>query len=46
MSNSYLTICPPFKSMVLIFEQKEPEVHKLHDMIINILQSFLLFYEV
>ena len=26
--------------MILIFEQKEPEVHKLHDMINN-LQSFL-----
>ena len=27
--------------MILIFEQKEPEVHKLHDMMINNLQSFL-----
>ena len=27
--------------MILIFEQKEPEVHKLHDMMSNNLQSFL-----
>ena len=36
--NSYQTILPLFKSMVLIFERKEPQVHKLHDMMINNLQ--------
>ena len=39
--NSYQTILPLFKSMVLIFERKEPQVHKLHDMMINNLQSFV-----
>ena len=41
ISNSYTTILPLFKSMVLVFEQKEPQVHKLHDMMVNNLQSFL-----
>ena len=27
--------------MVLVFEQKEPQVHKLHDMMVNNLRSFL-----
>ena len=31
ISNSYTTILPVFKSMVLVFEQKEPQAHKLHD---------------
>ena len=41
ISNSYTTILPLFKSMVLVFEQKEPHVHKLHDMMVNNLRSFL-----
>ena len=41
ISNCYLTILPLFKSMVLVFEQKEPQVHKLHDMMVNNLRSFL-----
>ena len=41
ISNSYTTILPLFKSMVLVFEQKEPQVHKLHDMMVNNLRSFL-----
>ena len=41
ISNSYQTILPLFKSMVLIFEQKEPHVHKLRDMMINNLQRFV-----
>ena len=35
--------------MILIFEQTEPQVHKLHDMMINNLRSFLacfMYYEV
>ena len=40
ISNCYL-ILPLFKSMVLVFEQKEPQVHKLHDMMVNNLRSFL-----
>ena len=44
ISNAYLTIFPLFKSMVLIFEQKEPQVHKLHDMMINNLRSFLVCF--
>ena len=27
--------------MLLIFEQEEPQVHKLHDMMVNNLRSFL-----
>ena len=41
ISNSYTTILPLFKSMVLVLEQKEPQVHKLHDMMVNNLRSFL-----
>ena len=34
MSNSY-TILPLFKSKVLVFKPKQPQVHKLHDMMVN-----------
>ena len=44
ISNAYLTIFPLFKSTVLIFEQKEPQVHKLHDMMINNLRSFFVCF--
>ena len=41
ISNSYATILPVFKSMVFVFEQKESQVHKLYDMMVNTLRSFL-----
>ena len=44
ISNSYTTIFPVFKSMVLVFEQKEPQVHKLHDMMANNLRSLLTYF--
>ena len=44
ISNSYTTIFPVFKSMVLVFEQKEPQVHKLNDMMVNNLRSLLTYF--
>ncbi len=36
-----MAVLPMFKSFVLIFEQKEPLVHKLHDEITKLLCNFL-----
>ena len=40
-ANCYTTILPIFKSLVLVFEQKEPQIHKIHDMMVNNLRTFL-----
>lgn len=40
-SNFYLSVLPMFKSLVLTFEQKEPQVHKLHTTMVESLRNFL-----
>lgn len=37
----YVAVLPSFKSFVLIFEQKEPLVHKLHDEVTDLFRTFL-----
>ena len=39
--NLYVTVLPMFKSFVLIFEQKEPMMHHLHDDMIELFRNFL-----
>lgn len=39
--NFYTSVLPIFKSFVLVFEQKEPMVHRLHDSFKEVVQSFL-----
>ena len=41
VSNFFISVLPLFKSFVLIFEQKEPNIHKLHDMMTQTLRTFL-----
>ena len=47
IANSYVTILPLFKSLVLVFQQTEQQLHKLHDMMVNnfrtLLASFMKF---
>ena len=40
----YISTLPLFKSFVLVFEQKEPMVHRLHDELKETLRSFLAFF--
>ena len=40
-ANCYTTILPLFKSLVLVFEQKEPQIHNIHNMMVNNLRTFL-----
>ena len=39
--NLYLAVLPLFKSFVLIFEQKEPMVHRFHDELMELFVHFL-----
>ena len=39
--NFYVSVLPIFKSFVLVFEQKEPLVHRLHDELKDVVKSFL-----
>ena len=39
--NFYVSVLPVFKSFVLVFEQKEPMVHRLHDELKDVVRSFL-----
>lgn len=41
VSNFFIAVLPLFKSFILIFEQKEPQIHKLHDMMSQTLRTFL-----
>ena len=41
MSHSYEAILPIFKSFVLIFEQKVPQVHRIHYQISSVAREFL-----
>ena len=41
VSNFFISALPLFKSFILIFEQKEPKIHKLHDMMSETLRTFL-----
>ena len=39
--NFYISVLPLFKSFILVFEQKEPLVHRLHDDLKELVRSFL-----
>lgn len=41
LSNVIVSVMPLFKSFILIFEQKEPLVHRLHDELVLVFKSFL-----
>ena len=41
LANCYTSILPLFKSLVLVFEQKEPQMHKIHDTMVNNFRTFL-----
>ena len=38
--NFYVTILPLFKSFVLVFEQKEPLMHHIHDELTSVVRHF------
>ena len=40
----YISALPLFKSFVLVFEQKEPMVHRFHDELKETLRSFLAYF--
>ena len=40
IANSYVTILPLFKLLVLVFQQTELQVQKLHDMMVNNFMKF------
>ena len=42
--NTFKDVLPIFKSFVLAFEQKTPQIHKLHDAIIDTIQTFLCYF--
>ena len=41
IGNLYLAILPTFKSFVLVFEQKTPQIHRLYDELVKVLRTFL-----
>ena len=40
----YLVVFPMFKSFVLVFEQKTPQIHKTHDKLVEVFRNFLAFF--
>ena len=41
IDNLYLAILPTFKSFVLVFEHKTPQIHRLYDELVKVLRTFL-----
>ena len=41
IGNLYLAILPTFKSFVLVFEHKTPQIHRLYDELVKVLRTFL-----
>ena len=39
--HQYDVIYPMFKSFVLVFEQKSPQIHKLYSELVEVLRQFL-----
>ena len=44
--NFYVTILPLFKSFVLVFEQKEPVMHRIHDELTSVVHHFACFLKI
>ena len=43
IGNLYLAILPTFKSFILVFEQKTPQIHRLYDELVKVLLSCNIF---
>ena len=41
ISTFYLSVLPIFKSFVLVFEQKSPQIHKVYDELTEVIRSFM-----
>ena len=44
IGNLYLAILPTFKSFVLVFEQKNPQKHRLYDELVKVLLTFFQIF--
>ena len=42
--NTFKDVLPTFKSFVLPIEEKTPQIHKLHDAIIDTIHTFLFYF--
>lgn len=42
--NLYLSVSTLFKAFILIFEQKQPMCHRLHDEMVDLFQHFLSLF--
>ena len=42
--NTFKDVLPTFKSLVLPIEEKTPQIHELHDAIIDTIHTFLFYF--